>query len=92
MPGTLNLPMSAHLPVTIARPGSVVHHLSAVVALERVRGKPACGAPVPMFIISGTESPPTLGVLWQVVQVPKIALALDVVKSGDAGDSDRESS
>src|SRR4029077_12070306 len=46
------------------------YKLRAVVAVYRVRRRFAVGEVVPMFIISGNESPPTLGVLWQLVQVP----------------------
>ena len=36
-----------------------------------------------MFIIANVESPPTLGVLWHVVQVPDdLSLALNIVQSG----------
>src|SRR5689334_8363565 len=71
MLGTLNLPISAHLPVTIARPGSATTTCEPSSHSSVYRGRSATAAPAPMFIMADEELPPTLGVLWQVVQVPK---------------------
>src|SRR5215470_6790480 len=72
--GPLNFPMSAHLPVVIARPGSVVVIVSPVDSRRSVySGMSAVrrdASVSPIFNGAFTEWLPAFGVSWQVVHVP----------------------
>ncbi len=72
--GPLNLPMSAHLPVNRARPGSVVRTVAPVALWRSVysgmSGVRRSASVRPMSSGRPTEWLPTFGVLWQLLQVP----------------------
>ncbi len=74
--GPLNLPMSAHFPVTIARPMSVTWvitpvelHITVKSGRSDVRREPSTS---PILSGAGTEWSPTFGESWQVPQKPSM--------------------
>ena len=86
--------MSFHLPVISARPGSVVSGSSrrscgCAACRAACRASGATASVRPMSIGRATEWLPTLGVSWQVVQVPADrGHAEVVVQAAHAGDVD----
>src|SRR5262249_37377141 len=72
--GPLNFPMSAHLPLIMARPGSVVCTLSPVDSRRSVysgmSGVRREASVNPVLRGAVTEWSPTFGASWHVVHVP----------------------